>query len=540
MKLYTTFQILLSPFFILLILFLTSASALHHHPLSPIQKCGQFPKPTPQTSPRPLPDALLYFLSDTENIENFFESHFEQYPLHIDDSTRPDRLQWMSVYRRILPREDIDKLLQHNASLTASSSLQLGVDVDLQRLQSLNSHTWYRPRLATLFSGSNPPNKAIDLDRIHSAFRDGFELIVHGLEYRSRTTSTLIDSLQAFFAVNVTSNLHMLPPKTRSLTTQPAIEVSASDRFLVILDGEVDANVHPEAFPLPNKIHEEDENVLNVARVASQESKGKKVFKLDEGDVLYVPRGAGLDVRTYEGIAMMAEFSIATHEIDLTRGVLTAVEVSRATMEDCPLDEYVEGTDDEVVWVDIVNLAIRIASEFMPQMRRHLPIATAAADAVESATGENTIDMVKECLGRFGKAAVEALFGPMLEVLVTEEKAGAIAGDKIVSWAKRLVTEKGNDKDEKQKLRKRTNDMFKVCIDWVTQLETVPYDAVTQLTLGVYENWKQSQEERERKREIGLERHGEKNIVWNITNSESESVDDVCDVEREAVGACSL
>jgi hypothetical protein len=164
------------------------------------------------------------------------------------------RQRWMQVYRNVLRDEDIDTLLTANVSVRAlGEPLLLGRDVDLLAL--VPRGTDKKPekgkysstggaetrRMASLFpkagapagaSGNdhayvngfpvNPALRAVDLTRLHQAFTDGFELVVHDMHMRSLATHDLVSFPHVLRHPNQTS-----AQKTQSFFSSTANWMSA-------------------------------------------------------------------------------------------------------------------------------------------------------------------------------------------------------------------------------------------------------------------------------------------------------------------------
>lgn len=527
----------MSPFllpFLVLLLPLSLASA--HDPLA---KCTSFP-PTSSPPASPPPSSLPDLLGGLDAVNDFFATTFERAHQHVRESSREDRRDWQQIYRRFVPLNDVDALLLRNASATRPGRpLALHEDVDLLRPGLSENGVWTRQIVNTLFpSAKGTARSAVDMASVHQAFRDGFEVVLHVMHHRSRALADLVDGLSAFWLVEVTSSLHLSPPRASKDTAKHAPQLYAADVFLIQLDGQQTVRLFPELFPYPAARHVADPDVQAAVQDALQEHKGPDTLVMVPGDVVYVPRGTGVDTVPTGPLSLHVALEIATHTSSLDNGIRAALDAVREPMPDNPLYALLESDTalpgHAAAWIDLLRAAVRVAAEFTPQLRRFLPLGAAVSEAIEDADGASVPELVAEQVQRFAAAAEDALFAPVIEVLAergdAEERVRLVASEDVISWAKRILSEaeSGEEGQDPMRLAERT---FKVCVKALAESRQAPFDGVTSLQLEALESERVQRPRRLRVRDEALKRHG-----VGGRNETAESENGTCGDERE--GSC--
>ncbi|KAI0567269.1 hypothetical protein FGB62_3g237 [Gracilaria domingensis] len=363
---------------------------------------------------------------------------------------------WMRMHRRFIPNHDIDNLLN-----TTSQAFSLTIPTDLQ-LTRYNSSTSLHEHF--------PPGSAPVLPTLQRSFRDGFELVLHGMQDRSPTIARFADSLSAFWHVSVEASLHFCPPtsSTKHAKHPRAATLRNGDLFVVVLDGELVANVHEAVheFPLPSETGYNSHSILS-----SLENSSPKSISLDEGDVLYVPRGSASCVVARNSAALYLAFHIRTDEVPATMA-LRAMLMAAQKRSDGPLGKFAAS---QLYWSDIVDYAIRVAHDVVPPLRRFFPLSGPIIEALEDAGKPVGQEMAIDVLQKFVISAVNAFFDPFIEAISEGE---VNVEDSLLRWARQVSSEKRESASYRQ-----AKEMFKVCVDWLGRQNDAPNDGVSQLTL---------------------------------------------------------
>lgn len=467
-----------------------------------LQKCD-IPCAAPLQEAQPPFEAMRAIFASDSSIEEFFSYNFERSFFHIPHSIRSDRSAWMQHYRRFLPSADLDLILSHNASFTDSrAALALHDDLDVFRIakSQSNVHTW-----TALYVKPH-------LDSLRAAVRDGAVLHLYHMSSRSNQIARFEDALRHFWTVPVSSTLSFHPPAT-DMQPEPAPSIFAGDQLIVIIHGNATANLYTDYFPFPSSHHIENPSIQK----ASYESKAKpKSIDIDEGDVLYVPRGTAVDIRTKDSLALIVTFEIHTHQRMLFHGVLRTVDLIHRksnllstaiskTLTRRNANKYDTNTK-VATWSDVVKTAVNMAAEFTPAMRRFLPVSGNVLRAMEDSGMDVGAQAIQDTVGRFSRAATNALFNPMLEILVSDdEKVGAIAGQDVITWAKHLF----NGADGGLEMAERT--FLAVIQDLAVASTTTPSESASALSA----DWSELADKRKDElliRHASLRRHGEYGI----------------------------
>lgn len=485
-----------------------------------------------------VPNVMTDLLGGEDNVADFFESHFEYKPFHVDDSARHNRKAWMKSYRRFVRDEDVDALILKNSSaINPLGPLQIGHDIDLLRIADVGGGVWGRQRLASLFSPQEPPNLSVELAKVHTAFKeDGFEFVMHRMESRSVAVRSYVDRLRDFWMVDASARLCFIPSNTAKVPRRAPVYF-ADDIFIVQLDGELTVHLYKDHFPYPSRHHETDFQARQSAYIALGKRHPKHEepldIKLDEGDTLYVPRGFGMDARTNVQISLHMIFAVATHSMTIKDGILAALNSipgEDAYGQTTPLDSALSEDENEAggksTWLDLLQTAVHVASEFTPDLRRFLHVGSAVGSAVEDIGGLSAPKIIEEQVRRFSKAAQEAMFEPMLELLEEDDpNLIHVATEDVIAWARQLAAA-AKSKTEGLRRRIQAEKMFQHCMQSVQKSQTDGSNVFTQIVLDHYKREHAEFESRVRRQEISLTRHGEKfDSVLNETSLSTMAMD---------------
>lgn len=438
---------------------------------------------------------MLALLGSNEKTEDFFEFHFERSHFHIPYSTRTDRKQWLRLYRRFLPHHDIDTLLSYNASAFTKESLALHCDLDLVRPKEKGDEV-----VDTLLKGAKDIH-AVDLDSVHRAFRDGFGVRVYVMEMRSAVVADLVERLRAFWVVSVSADMEFIPGS--AMKTQ--VRILAEDSFFVVMEGAVAIVLYEDFFPFPTQKHIRDESIVENAKEGLGGIEGKPV-EVREGDVLYVPRGCGIEIRGTGKVNLYTVFKVKTEESILADGIVGTMKSVKDSVLDNPLYKRLEsrgGVEYGATWVDVFESAVKIAAEFLPQLRRFLALGGGAMETIEEVGGLVGGDLLTKEVRKFSEAASKALFEGVMDILAGEEEdtIGLITSREVMAWARRVVKEGDVLKME---------GWFKICVAIVARHEMHAQNAMMELQSRKFERDLMERGERLEWRDQVLERHGVK------------------------------
>lgn len=400
---------------------------------------------SPQVATATDPGAMETLFYSTTQMEQFFEDHFEKTPMYISNSerNRPNRLRWMEYYRRFLPSGDLDKILSHNISfLNSSLPLQLHHDIDVLRVAKYND----KPKQFIW----RPISIAVQLDVLRAAVRDGSLLQLYEMSYRSRFVAAFIDSLRNFWMVPTSALLSFHPPGTIHHPL-PAPSISASELFIICIEGTASAFTRDDFFEFPLPYHVNSESI-HSASTRNDNDNTQKNWTMHEGDVLYIPRGSSYDIRTpASSLAIFLYVHIHTEHRLIFHAIEQSIHMTRTRFDNNFINMKLDSTSHHnATWADLLMSSVRIAAEFNPAMRRFLPLGGEVRDVMDETglgVGET---LLQDALGRFSRAASTALFDPLLDVLMSSEDDGSsfpITSQEIVLWARSLkASSNQNDK----------------------------------------------------------------------------------------------
>lgn len=473
------------------------------------EKCSAKTETKATPTAKPTPNAMKAMFETDEAIENFFQHRFERSIMHLSHSDREDRPAWMQFYRRFIPSDGIDAVMKSNTSVTdISLPLQLHDDVNVMRVgvrtkmtisPSTSSQTGKetKPTEKELFAWM-PVSLPVNVDALQASVSDGSVLNLYGMSFRLHDVATFVDSLRAFWAVPVSATFSFHPPGTASMPS-PAPGISASDLFIISLDGVASVQTIDGFFPYPQSHHVDSVSVRKSAMESllypsssegssKQSSKSNRTWTLDEGDVLYIPRGTAYDIRTKASLAVFLYVHVHTEHRLIYHGLEQAIDIARRTSEilDYPLPSSTSENKNaeskqQPTLADFVVTAVRMAAEFTPAMRRFLPITGEAMSVMDEVGVEVGESLVRDALGRFSRAATSALFDPIMDLLSSDDASdngavSAFASPEIISWAKRVHT----NRDE---LLEKAKETFTASIKDISEMTVSPSDVVMSISL---------------------------------------------------------
>lgn len=431
----------------LLSIAVTFLSLTHLHALHASRTCAS--STPPSAAPRePSLDAMRALLPDEETFESFFDSHFARLHLHIAHSNRGERADWLRLYRTFAIHHDVTSLLSTNVSHTGKGALQMIHDVDLVRVKHVdNSQYSLRQFVQTLFPDRNTYANTVDISRVRTLVSEGFEFRMHHMHTHTCPFATFVRSLTSFWALPVSASLHYTPQSTGMQSRNPAPELLADDTFVVCLDGSMSVTMLPEFYAHADPHHRANQELLNSLL---EKKWGHKRLRMDEGDVLYVPRGYGFDARTDDSHALVLHIKIPTHGMTARHGLLAAIEAGRKGRGTAPVDELLPG-EKNLTYGHFLTRAIEIAAEFTHDMRRYIPVEGQVVEYLDE-VGVTATGVVSDVMERFITAG-SALWEPVTQVLAEGEE------ETLHEWASGL-TEGGES-------WKRGREGFKRCVEWI-------------------------------------------------------------------------
>lgn len=457
-------------------------------------KCPSLPPTATSASTFPA-DAMLALLGSHEAVEDFFEFSFERTRLHIPYSDRTDRRKWLQLYRRFLPHHDIDSLLSHNASAFTNGSLVLHRDLDLIRPKKSGDEL-----VDTLLKGAEE-KYAVDSDSVRSAFRDGFGVRIYAMEMRSAVVADVVEGLRAFWMVGVSADMDFIPGSAMKAD----VRMFAEDVFFVVMEGTLDVVLYEDLSLFPARRHIKNEKFVEDAKRKLGGVKGGAA-EIGEGDVLYVPRGCGIEIRGANDVNLYTVFKVRSEESMVANGIVATMNAAKERDIGNPLTRLLESRGDveyDATWGDVFESAVAIAAEFLPQLRRFMALGERAMEIIKDTGGPVGKELLGEEVRKFGEAASKALFEGLMDVLGGEEEedSGPIASREVIEWAKRVLKEGDMRKME---------GWFKICVATVAKQGIDAQSGLRELQLRRFEDEMTKRRERLEWRERVLGRHGVK------------------------------
>lgn len=413
-------------------------------------------------------EAMNLLLGGEDAVAEFLETAFERTPFQINDSSRADRPTWIRTYRGFVPNEDVDEIIRKNSSTAnPGTPLLLGQDLDMLRVGREEPGFWGRNKIASFadsghgyrsepdlgsenVSGASDPDNPDDLTRlvdhikVHQAFGDGFEIAIYNLQDRILYVHDFIDRLAWFWKVPARATLHFAPTKTARIREKAPLFM-AEDQFIVVLDGKLRANVYKGILSAPFPEHVEDAALRAEMSSAIQDDE-PDAYDLKEGDVLYIPRGYAADCRTREQIALYVTLELETYRMSYREALLHVVDrLQQRRLSSNPLRDSVEdsasnsNSNSKISYGDLVRVAIHVASQFTDDMRMFYPGEMNVGASRYLPEGDVPDQHLSRRLDMFGKAAEEALFGPLVETLAEgDEHLQALGSQHLTEWAVRI------------------------------------------------------------------------------------------------------
>lgn len=313
---------------------------------------------------------------------------------------------------------------------------------------------------------------------MHQAFKDGFAIRVYHMHMRTKALAQLVDALHSFWMVSVTAEVEMTPGA--AVPHAGELRVFADDCFFVQLEGKQRVLLYEGLFPFPARHHLRDEQVMSGIRGGVKETE-EKVVELEEGGVLYIPAGCGVRLQAGGLVSLHVVVKVGVGESVVADGIVAAIRAVKEPYLDNPLDELLvtsDGVEYLATWEDVVVGCVRIAAELVPEMRRFLPVGMKVWEVMEEVEEIGTEELAVEEVRRFARAAQEALFEPVLGVLVGEEGVDTLVKKEVVEWARSVV--------EDGKMGKMV-EWFKLCVGVVAKREENAQNGIKELHLNLYD-----------------------------------------------------
>ncbi|MFD2565303.1 cupin domain-containing protein [Aquimarina rubra] len=189
--------------------------------------------------------------------DTFFEKYFEKKHLVIKNRDR-------KFFDKLLSVKDLDSIL---FSLT-------------------NHHPDFR--LADHSKTEKPNAKEytikdsdiIDPLKFSNAFENGSTLVMSGLQNKIYSLRKLTNELETFFKHRVQTNIYLTPKKSQGFSTH----YDTHDVFIFQFEGSKHWRIYDQPVPLADKTTPFDKETFVPGNIIDE-------FTLEEGDVLYIPRG---------------------------------------------------------------------------------------------------------------------------------------------------------------------------------------------------------------------------------------------------------
>jgi len=260
-------------------------------------------------------DTLDALIAPTE-ASAFFREYWEEQPLH---APSPHRDRFMHLFSF----SDVDELLglygrTHNLGVRLSRYSNGRTEiVDVAAEQSL-----------------------VDVDRVFSAYAQGFTININDLEERRQPIRALAASLAATFGCMVKVNAYVTPANAAAFP----LHLDTHDVLILQLEGTKAWRVYTPCFPSPTKLQRPPTEI-------PKEAVGAPLLDviLQPGDVLYVPRGFGHEV-----------FTQGDASLHLTVGI------------------------HAFTFLDLIEAALGVMAWDAPQLRRAIPSRAITSDAPDA------------------------------------------------------------------------------------------------------------------------------------------------------------
>jgi len=247
----------------------------------------------------------------------FFREYWERRPLHVPSAQR-DR------FTHLFASSDVDELLG-----LYGRTHTLGV--------RLSRHSNGRTEIVDLAAEQS----LVDLDRVLSAYAQGFTININDLEERRQPIRALAASLAAAFGCMVKVNAYVTPAQAAAFP----LHLDTHDVLILQIEGTKAWRVYAPCFPSPTKMQRPPTEI-------PKDAVGSPLIDvvLQAGDVLYVPRGFGHEV-----------FTQGDASLHLTVGI------------------------HAFTFVDLIETALGVMAWDAPQLRRAIPARAITGDAPDAA-----------------------------------------------------------------------------------------------------------------------------------------------------------
>ncbi|KAI3932680.1 hypothetical protein MKW98_012651 [Papaver atlanticum] len=162
-----------------------------------------------------------------------------------------------------------------------------------------------------------PDHNMVDVHKCEEAFLEGYTVALRGMEFRSETIAAIADGLAVLFGQpSVGANAYLTPPRSQGL----ALHYDDHCVFICQLLGQKRWVVSPRQTSLLPRLYEPLHH-LTGTKVGNDASECKQ-FLLQEGDILYIPRGCPHEAYTVADDGMPEIDDVSTgSSLHLTLGI---------------------------------------------------------------------------------------------------------------------------------------------------------------------------------------------------------------------------
>jgi len=230
---------------------------------------------------------------------HFVQHYWEKQPLRIRRSD-PD------YYSDLLTLADVDRIL----SATGIRPPQIRIVRDGQAISSGKAST-------APFLRSN----ALELEELYSAYRDGATVVLQFLHERWLALARLCESLAHEFSASFQVNAYLTPAHEKGL----APHYDTHDVFVMQVSGVKHWRVYAAPVFLPLKSQPYESKTMQPGKLLME-------FDLDEGDLLYLPRGFAHDA--VSGDSASLHLTVGVNSVTWASVLMAAIE-SATTADGC-------------------------------------------------------------------------------------------------------------------------------------------------------------------------------------------------------------
>lgn len=276
------------------------------------------------------------------SIDDFFNNNWEKEPLVI-------QRQESSYYSNLLTIETLDRILStSNITYPTLRLVKNGSDIPSQVFT----------KEIYLTAGYEDASLAIDVERVVSEYQQGATIIVKALHQNSKNLSELCNILENYLSSKVQTNIYFTPKLSQGF----APHYDTHDVFILQISGSKRWKIYEATKLLPFRNERFDPVNFDPGILLHD-------IQLNEGDLIYIPRGYGHEALTSN-----------SSSLHVTVGILS------------------------YTWLDLIQETITLVSDDL-QFRKSLPIGFANEKALNSTITDEFGNLLKKIVN--GKSKLE-------------------------------------------------------------------------------------------------------------------------------------